>query len=220
MLRAYWSSYHEEAAEPTIHAVVNGGRRDGEVAGSIQMRFNAREESRKRCQEAEEVAGDATGRGARQAWCTLASARVFFYSEKTRIKSYIPSSILSYLPDPPGAREDTGWERWRGGSLPFQRAVHWNEWPCPPLPPRLFVFSIFLPAPIPSSQSSHFSLSLSPSSCYLIPDPRTYLSSFPFRSPAALLSSLLPRVTPLANLPGLLILRQRTLKAQPKASFE
>ena len=59
MLRAYWSSYHEEAAELTIHAVVNGRRRDCEVAGSIQMRFNAREESRKRCQEAEEVAGDA-----------------------------------------------------------------------------------------------------------------------------------------------------------------
>ena len=58
MLRAYWFSYHEEAAKLTIHAVVNGGRRDGEVAGSIQMRFNAREESRKRCQEAEEVAGD------------------------------------------------------------------------------------------------------------------------------------------------------------------
>lgn len=42
----------------------------------------------------------------------------------------------------------------------------------------------------------------------------------PFRFPAALLSSLLPRVTPLANPPGLLIFRQRTLKAQPKASFE
>lgn len=48
----------EKAAEPTIHAEINGGRRDGEVAGSIQMRFNVREESRKRCQEAEEVAGD------------------------------------------------------------------------------------------------------------------------------------------------------------------
>lgn len=43
---------------------------------------------------------------------------------------------------------------------------------------------------------------------------------FPFRFPAALLSSLLPRVTPPANPPGLLIFRQRTLKAQPKASFE
>lgn len=59
MLRAYWSPYHEKAAKPTIHAAVNGGRRDGEVAGFIQMRFTAREESRKRCQEAEEVAGDA-----------------------------------------------------------------------------------------------------------------------------------------------------------------
>lgn len=78
------------------------------MAGSIQMRFTAREESQKRRQETEEVAGDVVGEGRRQARCTLASARVFFYSEKTRIKSYIPSSILSYLPDPPGAREDTG----------------------------------------------------------------------------------------------------------------
>lgn len=60
----------------------------------------------------------------RQARCTLAFTRVFFYSEKTRIKSYIPSSILSYLSDPPGVREDTGCERQRGGSPLFQRAVH------------------------------------------------------------------------------------------------
>lgn len=86
MFGAYWSPYYEKAAKPTIHAVVNGGRRDGEVASSIQMRFNAREESRKRCQETEEAVEDAVQGGRqRQARCTLASARVFFYSEKTRI---------------------------------------------------------------------------------------------------------------------------------------
>lgn len=45
VLGAYWSACHEKALELTIHAVVNGGSGDGEVANSIQMRFNAREES-------------------------------------------------------------------------------------------------------------------------------------------------------------------------------
>lgn len=77
--------------------------------------------NRKRCQEAEEGAEEGRRKRAR---CTLASARVFFYSEKARIKSYIPSSILSYLPDSPGAREDTGWERRRGGSpIPEGRSL-------------------------------------------------------------------------------------------------
>lgn len=65
----------------------------------------------------------------------------------------------------------------------------------------LFSFSLFLPALLSLTLECAF-------------------PSLPFRFPAALLSSLLPRVTPPANPPGLLIFRQRTLKAQPKASFE
>lgn len=155
---------------------------------------------------------------------------VFLFREDSHKVLYTESSILSYLPDPLGTREDTRWERRRGGSLPFWRAVHWNEWPCPPLPSRPFIFFLSSSSPrfypvftvflfLSLSLSLFFPLSpLPPVILSLVP--RTYLSSLPFRSPATLLSSLLPQVTPPANLPGLLILRQRTLKAQPKASFE
>lgn len=114
---------------------------------------------------------------------------VFLFREDSHKVLYTESSILSYLPDPPGAREDTRWERRRGGSLPFWRAVHWNEWPCPPLPPRPFVFSVFLhPASIPSSQSFRFSLFLSP----LSPPPSLFflLLSYPWTLERTFLPSL------------------------------
>lgn len=223
VLGAYWSPWHEKALKPTIHAVVNGGSGDGEVASSIQMRFSAREES-------EEMPRSWRGGWRREAEASTLHAglcsSVFLFREgshKVLYTEFYP--ILS----PGFPRSQGGYGiREAKGRFPHSRGsfIETNGLV------RLFLL-------VPSSSLSCFTLLALrglPVSVTLSLSRSFFLSLFllallsltlecafpplPFRFSAALLSSLLPRVTPPANPPGLLIFRQRTLKAQPKASFE
>lgn len=182
VLGAYWSPWHEKALEPTIHAVVNGGSGDGEVASSIQMRFSAREES-------EEMPRSWRGGWRREAEASTLHAglcsSVFLFREgshKVLYTEFYP--ILS----PGFPRSQGGYGiREAKGRFPHSRGsfIETNGLV------RLFLlvpssslscFTLLalrgLPVSVTLSLSFFFPFSLSP--CPSIPDPRMCLSSPPF----------------------------------------
>jgi len=108
----------------SIRTVVNDGRwrRQGGGLHSNEIQRSGRNRKRpdRRGPPGGGRGGERRGEGERARWSPR--ARVFFYSQKTRIKSYVPSSILSYLPDPLGVelgyrgrKRERERERERGG---------------------------------------------------------------------------------------------------------